>query len=360
MDSSDFSFSWPPAELERNAEHIWQIAQAFSNWSPVLLDMEDMAVEDDSVGEERKTYGDKDSIPYRRSQCQIMSQLTIHDCDKPQYPGDASVLDDYGQACLRGFFAQATWQARVGVVHTGALGRSLSLQECWGKDCEVISQSQLDKFLKRSARKFEKPRNGDYSTSTSSILVGARGYVGRGFGVALKTCETCYEEKASLADASKKLHNVLPNFGEFLNSHYFFQLMLYNGAYMNHGPGTCEVMKYFAQWNVEASPMPRALLSKKNTLKFFNAMRSNGATKPIKPKDLPEERISFHTVSGHGSFSDGMDFVNTVLRRLERFRQQKVSLDVLVSVGSHVFRWDNVLVQACMAEKVRQDQVSLP
>ena len=128
-------------------------------------------------------------------------------------------------------------------------------------------------------------------------------------------------------------------------------------------------MGYFAQWNAEALPLPKALVSKRNTLKFFRAMRGDGAAKPIQPKDLPEERISFRTVSGRGTVDDGMDFVNTVLRRLQRLREQSVTLEVSAAVGSwersitlgsHLLRCDNVLVQACMAEKVRQEQVSLP
>ena len=197
-ESSDWSFTWAPVELEGHSQLIWQIAQAFSNWSPVLLDMDDIAQEDEGMGAKRKRYDDADPIPYRRSQCQVMSQKTIHDCDKPQFPGDISVRDAYGQASLRGFFAQKTWQTRVAVVHTGTLGRSVSLQACWGENREVSSQNQLDSFLKSVASTFKKPRNADYSTKTSSIIKGARGYVGRRFDVALETLEACYEKKSPL------------------------------------------------------------------------------------------------------------------------------------------------------------------
>ena len=370
-ESSDWSFTWAPVKLEGQSQLIWQIAQAFSNWSPVLLDMDDIAQEDAGMSAERKRYDDADPIPYRRSQCQVMSQKTIHDCDKPQFPGDISVRDAYGQASLRGFFAQKAWQTRVAVVHTGTLGRSVSLQACWGENREVSSQNQLDSFLKSVASTFEKPRNADYSTKTSSILKGARGYVGRRFDVALETLEACYEEKISFADASTKVLKALKgsNYGEFLNSHYFFQLMLYSAAYVNHGPGKCPRMEYFAQWNFETLPLPKALVSKRNTLKFFEAMQGNSTAKPMQAKDLPEERISFRTVSGRATVDDGMEFVNTVLQRLQRIREQSATLEVSASVGKwnrrftldgHLLRCDNVLVQACMAEKIRQEQVDYP
>ena len=145
--------------------------------------------------------------------------------------------------------------------------------------------------------------------------------------------------------------------------------MLYSAAYVNHGPGKCPRMEYFAQWNFETLPLPKALVSKRNTLKFFEAMQGDSTAKPMQPKDLPEERVSFRTVSGRATVDDGMDFVNTVLRRLQRIREQSATLEVSASVGiwnrrftldGHLLRCDNVLVQACMAEKIRQDQVGYP
>ena len=152
-DSSDWSFEWSSPELGGNSELIQQVAQAASNWSPVLLDMDDMAQDEDG-----ELHADKDAIPYRRSQVQVMSQRAIHDIDKPRSLSDDSVQDDYGVACLRGFFAQSSWQARVAVVHTGTLGRSLTLQQCW-RECYVAdTQSQLDSFLRRNSKNYTKPR----------------------------------------------------------------------------------------------------------------------------------------------------------------------------------------------------------
>ncbi len=69
------------------------------------------------------------------------------------------------------------------MVHTGTLGRSLTLQQCW-RECSSLSfdtQSQLGSFLQRNSKNYTKPKNSDYSTSTASCEKGARGYIGRNF-----------------------------------------------------------------------------------------------------------------------------------------------------------------------------------
>ena len=89
--SSDWYFTLESQTLQGNLGWIKQIAQGFLNWSPVLLDMDDMAAEENG-----EKHAFLDGIPYRRSQVQVMSQQTIHDIDKPRYVLDSSVRDRYG------------------------------------------------------------------------------------------------------------------------------------------------------------------------------------------------------------------------------------------------------------------------
>ena len=90
--------------------------------------------------------------------------------------------------------------------------------------------------------------------------------------------------------------------------------------------------------------------------------------RPLHPKELPEQRVAFRIVVRPEILGDALDFVNTFLRRLDRLYRQDVVFSVTFRVAGwscnfdllgHLFRADNVLVQACMAEKVRQGQVHL-
>ena len=115
-----------------------------------------------------------------------------------------------------------------------------------------------------------------YSTSTASIVKGARGYVGRDFQSALDVLASCQAKSASLAEASALLKQALSNFGEFLNSHYIFQLLHYSTAYVASSKPKCCMMIYFSLWCVV--PMPKPLISSRSP--------SSSPTRPALPVPL--------------------------------------------------------------------------
>ena len=86
--------------------------------------------------EDGELHADKEAIPYRRSQVQVMSQRAIHDIDKPRSLSDDSVQDNYGAAVL---------------------------VQCWCEYSSLSSDtpSQLDSFLQGNSKNYTKPKNSD-------------------------------------------------------------------------------------------------------------------------------------------------------------------------------------------------------
>ena len=116
----DWHFSWrltAPDAIEPGAELIWQCAQAWSTWSPILLDFHIQANVDEEE-EQELIYDAKDPIRRRRSQCQCMSVAQIHDVDKPRHADDTDVSDEYGRSCVRAFLSLSEIGSKVGMVLT--------------------------------------------------------------------------------------------------------------------------------------------------------------------------------------------------------------------------------------------------
>jgi hypothetical protein len=171
---------------------------------------------------------------------------------------------------------------------------------------------------------------------------------------------------ASLHEVSVATLKGLDNVGEFLNSHLWFQLLLWCGSFMQARPTQQEpVLAYIAGLHFDGK-IRRALLSRRNTLKFFKATGASG--KPVEVvavKDLPAEAVPFKLLDAD-NVDKTLDFVESVLRKLERLKA--ISLHVHFQVGTVAFEYvvdgvafraDNALVQACMAEKVRQLMVNV-
>ena len=252
------------------------------------------------------------------------------------------------------------------MVLTGTLARSTTLQERWHSECpKVTSQSELDKFLSKNRAFFKKPANGDYSTNTASISKGARGYIGRGIEQSVKISMSAYENSEPFHVVASRLLSAIPNYGEFLNSHFCFQLLHYSRSYKLHGPNDCEIVRYMSEWQLSC-PIPAAVVSRKNTMQFFKAMSSHGPEwVPVKRADVPTANVAFKVLNSADAEATH-SFASSVLGKLQRLENYGVSFtDTLTLKGTyshtatlapHAFRPDNMLVQACMAEKGRRAQ----
>ena len=90
-------------------------------------------------------------------------------------------------------------------------------------------------------------------------------------------------------------------------------------------------------------------------------MSSSGARiAPISLRELPQENIPFSLLRKSAQ-GETETFLDSVIRKLHRAQRLELhfrfcvddSFDVEYTVHGSAFRFDNALVQACMAEKVR-------
>ena len=102
----------PECEWRGDFEAIPQCAKAQSNWSPILLDFQEQAGINAEAGR-RMVYDQAAPIPRHRARCQAMSQLGIHDVDKPMTPEDDSAKDGYGSAMVSIFLPCHSLKART-------------------------------------------------------------------------------------------------------------------------------------------------------------------------------------------------------------------------------------------------------
>ena len=344
-------------DLDADLAHLLQAVKAWLNWSPIVLDMQDWA--QNSEGE----IADRAQIPRRRTIAQCMCSLPIHDMDKPAHPEDASVRDPYGSAIASAFFAQECTRSRIAVILTGTLGRSTPIAQRFLQNRPSIStQSDLDTYIQEIRTAFAKPRNADYSVRTSSVDKQAKGYIGRGFDKLVKILYNAADEGDCLANVTARTLKALPNFGEFLNSHLWFQLLLLSKSYLERASASDNdsLLKFLASLQLDGR-VPRSLVSRRNTLKFFTAMSSSGARiAPIPLRELPQENIPFSLLRKSAQ-GETETFLDSVIRKLHRAQRLELhfrfcvddSFDVEYTVHGSAFRFDNALVQACMAEKVR-------
>ena len=124
-----------------------------------------------------------------------------------------------------------------------------------------------------------------------------------------------------------------------------------------------------AGWSIPTSPLPSKIVSKRNTLKFFRQMCVSGANwKPLKRPDIPDANVSFNVLVSSDE-SSVYEFASSVVRKLQRLQTNGACFQVefvvkdeythIFELPSHLFRVDNILVQACMAEKIRAVQADV-
>jgi hypothetical protein len=309
-------------------------------------------------------------IPMRRAMALIMPRLRIHDVDKPHDPSDDAVSDPFGKAQVTAFLLQQTPAARVAVTFCGALGRSVPISQAFAEHTPMISdQASLDVFLAAHKEIYAKPVNYDYSTSTASIRKGDRGYIGRDFHELLLALQQCQRDQLALDGAARLTMKAVNNYGEFLNSHFWFQLLLYAKLIIGReGVEQDPLITYVAQLSFP-SKLPLALVSRRNTLKFFTNMVATGAkVVPIKPRELPEENLPFCVFKKQDSLDNAYDFADSVVRKLTRLRDLDIVARFKVCVApdpfiiklpGRVWRPDNILVQTCMAQRTYEEMGAL-
>ena len=227
-------------------------------------------------------------------------------------------------------------------------------------ELRICDQVSLDDFLASQKEHFTKPKCSDYSTSTSSIIKGRRGYIGRDFDSLLQVLEECAQSQLPLEQAAKRTMQAVNNYGEFLNSHFCFQLMLFSRYEKQHRSiSTGSIILYAASLHF-SSELPRALVTRRNTLKLFTILSATGPEiVPIKPRDLPEEYTAFCVFKRALMWENTLVFASSVIRKLARLGCLEVTatFEVVlerfaISVPSRTWRPDNMLVQACMAQKL--------
>ena len=335
-------------------------------WAEYTNVVRDMSVSHGRVARAEKSYALTDDLPQVSGIGVAMVTEKIHDIMKPERRGDPQISDPMANAMLDCWVAMPCFESRVATVHITTLSRSTCmLQRLAELSPRIASQQDLDDFIVDNAAYHKKPRNSDYETKCCMPVVGHPHYMGRDFGNVLHVLYALSDD-TDLQAASAKVRKAINKAGEFLISHYLFNLFWASevGGVQESDSivGRRLVLMFRALYSHLQSKKLRFaveltnLISKQNTTAFANAFLQTPklVEVPSYVKNTMRNARIQHTEGAVATFfQDVYGHLHTIT--------WPVSVTITAAGRTKKFAISrslanafNVLVLACMCERVRK------
>lgn len=343
-------------------------AMRWAEYTNIVRDMSECH-EKSSRGEVR--FSATDVLPAWSGIPIAMTRTKVHDIAKPERRGDPNVTDDMADALLDCWEKAPCFESRVAASHITTLSRSTAmLRRFADRAPHICDQASMDEWVVGNARYHVKPSSRDRETSCCMPVPTHPHYMGRNFGELLRVL-LALDGSEDFNTVATRVTKSLDKAAEFIVSHYMYNLC-WAAHVAGEQPGDSaagrNVISLLRAWYAQLqdpnldfeNQMPR-VVSKRNTAKFAAAFLPTPQQSEV-PSFVRNPMKNVMAIESAGDKAHKLFAgLHRTLHSLSWPLTVRVTgwkKEVLFNLPESMTHALNILVTACMCEKIRRQMAA--